>query len=105
MVFQLSRPLRVPVLSILNSLGTSYDKSASNICESRIWTTIGQTPWAHPYSTWYHRFVEFPFEALRAANKLHQYTLVDRGTWCSIEDDVTNEMEIFVSVTAIPSQS
>lgn len=25
-----------------------YDKSANNILESRIWTTIGQTPWSEP---------------------------------------------------------
>lgn len=72
-----------------------YDKSASNICESKIWTTIGQTPWAYPYSTWYHQFLEFPFQALRAASMLGEYTLVDRGTWCSIEDDVTEKLEVF----------
>lgn len=28
---------------------------------------------------------------------LGEYTLVDRGTWCSIEDDVTEKLEVFVS--------
>jgi ABC-type tungstate transport system permease subunit len=95
----ISRSVGLSLLSlVLNVIDPSYDKSASNICESRIWTTIGQTPWAHPYSTWYHRFVDFPFQALRVAARLHQYTLVDRGTWCSIEDDVTKELEVFVSL-------
>lgn len=77
---------------------SSYDKSASNICESKIWATIGQTPWAHPWSTWYHRFLGFPFQALRMASRLGEYTLVDRGTWYSIEDDVTSNLEVFVSL-------
>lgn len=85
-------------LVLLTFVYPSFDKSASNICESKIWTTIGQTPWAHPYSTWYHQFIEFPFQALRVASKLGEYTLVDRGTWCSIEDGVTDKLEIFVSL-------
>jgi ABC-type tungstate transport system permease subunit len=74
-----------------------YDKSAANIAESRIWATIGQTPWAHPYSPWYHRFVDFPFQALRAASKLGEYTIMDRGTWCAVEPEVRDTMAIFVS--------
>ena len=74
-----------------------YDKSAANIAESRIWTTIGQTPWAHPYSPWYHRFVDFPFQALRAASRLGEYTLLDRGTWFAIESEVRDAMAVFVS--------
>lgn len=89
------------LLRLTNIVHDSYDKSASNICESRIWTTIGQTPWADPYSIWYHRYVEFPFQALRAAIKLGEYTLVDRGTWCSIDNDVTNKLEVFVSCKAV----
>jgi ABC-type tungstate transport system permease subunit len=72
-----------------------YDKSANNIAESRIWTTIGQTPWSTPYSPFYHQYLDFPFGALRAASKLGEYTLVDRGTWNSIEKDVRDRMILF----------
>jgi hypothetical protein len=74
-----------------------YDKSAANIAESRIWATIGQTPWAHPYSPWYHRFVDFPFQALRAASRLGEYAIMDRGTWCAVEPEVRDAMAVFVS--------
>jgi ABC-type tungstate transport system permease subunit len=74
-----------------------YDKSANNIKETSIWASIGQTPWSHPYSVWYHMYVEFPFQALRAAAQLGEYTLVDRGTWCSIEESVRERMMVFVS--------
>jgi len=63
-----------------------YDKSANNILESRVWTTIGQTPWSEPYSPWYHKYAAFPREALLEAAKLSEYTLVDRGTWISMKD-------------------
>ncbi|KAB8302067.1 hypothetical protein EYC80_005518 [Monilinia laxa] len=76
-----------------------YDKSAANIKESSIWTTIGQTPWAHPYSSWYHRYVEFPFAALRAACALGEYTITDKGTWLSIEEEVREKMSIFKAST------
>jgi ABC-type tungstate transport system permease subunit len=72
-----------------------YDKSANNIAESRIWTTIGQTPWSMPYSPFYHQYLDFPFGALRVASKLGEYTLVDRGTWNSIENDVRERMMLF----------
>lgn len=74
-----------------------YDKSANNIRESNIWTSIGQTPWSHPYSSWYHRYVDFPFGALRAASRLGEYTLVDRGTWYAVGGEVRNKMMVFVS--------
>jgi len=73
-----------------------YDKSATNIKESSIWSAIGQTPWSHPYSSWYHRDVLFPFDALRAAAKLQEYTLVDRGTWYAVDEWVRDEMTIFM---------
>ncbi|MCJ1383518.1 hypothetical protein MMC17_006632 [Xylographa soralifera] len=73
-----------------------YDKSATNIKESSIWSAIGQTPWSHPYSSWYHCDVLFPFDALRAAAKLQEYTLVDRGTWYAVEEWVRDEMTIFM---------
>lgn len=72
-----------------------YDKSANNIRESTIWASIGCTPWAEPVSGWYHRYVAFPFQALRAASKLGEYTLVNRGTWYAIEEEVRREMKVF----------
>jgi ABC-type tungstate transport system permease subunit len=80
-----------------------YDKSAANIAESRIWATIGQTPWAHPYSPWYHRFVGFPFQALRAASKLGEYAIMDRGTWYAVEPEVRDAMAVFVSSITSPT--
>jgi ABC-type tungstate transport system permease subunit len=78
-----------------------YDKSANNIKESAIWAAIGQTPWSHPYSTWYHKYVEFPFQALRAASDLGEYTLTDRGTWFAIEGEVRERMMVFVSAISV----
>ena len=72
-----------------------FDKSANNICESSIWTSIGQTPWSEPYSTWYHRYTDFPIGALRAAAKLGEYTLVDRGTWYAVDEDVKAGMVVY----------
>jgi ABC-type tungstate transport system permease subunit len=74
-----------------------YDKSANNILESSLWTSLGQTPWSEPYSHWYHRYVEFPFRALECASKLGEYTITDKGTWCSVAEEVRTEMEVFVS--------
>lgn len=73
-----------------------YDKSANNIKESSIWIAIGQKPWAHPYSNWYHRYVEFPLTALKAACVLGEYTITDRGTWLSVEEEIREKMSVFV---------
>lgn len=35
------------------------------------------------------------------ASRLGEYTLVDRGTWYSIEEDVTSNLEVFVSLPLI----
>ena len=43
--------------------------------------------------------VDFPFQAIRAASKLGEYTLTDYGTWCAIEQDVRDKLAIFVSTT------
>ncbi|KAM0802258.1 putative extracellular tungstate binding protein [Usnea florida] len=72
-----------------------YDSSACNIKESSLWATIGQTPWAPPVATWYHMLVDFPFQAIRTASKLGEYTLTDYGTWCAIEQDVRDKLAIF----------
>ncbi|KAL8704545.1 MAG: hypothetical protein Q9201_002280 [Fulgogasparrea decipioides] len=74
-----------------------YDKSATNVKESYIWTTIGQVPWAYPYSSdLYHRYTSFPFQALQTAAKLGEYTLVDRGTWCGVDGWVREKMTVFM---------
>ena len=73
-----------------------FDKSATNIKESSIWTKIGQTPWSHPYSFFYHVVPAFPFQALEAAAKLGEYTLVDRGTWNGVDKWVRDEMMVLV---------
>lgn len=73
-----------------------YDKSAANIKESFLWTSIGQTPWSEPYSTWYHRFVAFPYEALETAARLGEYTLTDRGSWYGVDAWVRESMDVFM---------
>lgn len=72
-------------------------KSANNIKQSAIWAAIGQAPWSHPYGTWYHKNVELPFQALRAASELGEYTVTDRGTWWAVEGEVRERMVVFVS--------
>lgn len=79
-----------------------YDKSATNIKESAIWTSIGQTPWSYPFSFFYHINPEFPYQALATAAKLHEYTLIDRGTWYGVEPWIREEMHIFVRLTVSP---
>ncbi len=73
-----------------------YDKSATNIKESAIWTSIGQTPWSFPFSFFYHISPEFPYQALATAAKLQEYTLIDRGTWYGVDQWIREEMTIFV---------
>lgn len=62
-----------------------YDKSATNLKESTLWLGIGQVPWSLPYSTWYHQYPAFPIQALTAAILLKEYTLTDRGTFLSLQ--------------------
>ncbi|KAL8681653.1 MAG: hypothetical protein Q9224_005492 [Gallowayella concinna] len=73
-----------------------YDKSATNVKEEYIWTTIGQVPWAYPYSDLYHRYNAYPFQALEVAAKLEEYTLVDRGTWLGVKEEVRKDMTVFM---------
>lgn len=75
-----------------------YDKSANNIRESSLWTSIGQTPWSEPYSHWYHRYVAFPLAALKAASILGEYTLVDRGTWYAVGEEGKSGLRSYVSL-------
>lgn len=73
-----------------------YDKSATNIKESSIWSAIGQTPWSHVYSIWYHRNVDYPFRTLEVAALLGEYTLTDRGTWFAVDFKIRKQLAIFV---------
>lgn len=73
-----------------------YDKSATNIKESSIWSAIGQTPWSHPYSKWYHRNVDFPFKTLEVAALLGEYTIIDRGTWLAVEDWIREKLTVYM---------
>lgn len=72
-----------------------FDKSATNIKESELWVTVGQVPWAMPYSVWYHVFLDFPIQALETAATLGQYTLTDWGTWLSADPSVTRTLTMF----------
>ncbi|KAL8846327.1 MAG: hypothetical protein Q9221_008567 [Calogaya cf. arnoldii] len=73
-----------------------YDKSATNVKEEFIWTTIGQAPWAYPYSDLYHRYNSFPFQALEAAALLGVYTIVDRGTWYGVDEWIRDYLTVFM---------
>ena len=39
---------------------------------------------------------DFPFQAIRKAADLGEYTLTDRGTWCAIESSVREKLTVFV---------
>ena len=72
------------------------DGSRRNIKEFNIWTSIGQTPWLHDHSTFYHIVRTSPSQALEEAAKLGEYTLVDRGTWHGVAASVRDSMTVFV---------
>jgi len=76
-----------------------YDKSATNVKESQQWISIGQTPWATAYSTWYHQYIGFPIQALTAAIKLGEYTVTDRGTFLSLDTELTDQIDIYKAAT------
>ncbi|KAJ3934051.1 MAG: hypothetical protein NXY57DRAFT_1037126 [Lentinula lateritia] len=76
-----------------------FDKSATNIKESGLFIDIGQVPWAHPPSPWYHIYPRFPRESLCAASVLGEYTLTDRGTWLSSEKGVREGLRVFKGET------
>ncbi|KAF8196453.1 hypothetical protein BJ912DRAFT_111431 [Pholiota molesta] len=71
------------------------DKSATNIKESQIFLSIGQLPWGHDYSRWYHQYIRFPREALLAAAALSEYTLIDYGAWLSAPTSVHSQLKMF----------
>ncbi|RVD86035.1 uncharacterized protein DFL_004329 [Arthrobotrys flagrans] len=76
-----------------------YDKSATNIKESQMWVGIGQVPWATAYSTWYHTYIAFPVQALKAAILLEEYTITDRGTYLSIHPALAKKTVIYKAAT------
>ncbi|KZT43336.1 hypothetical protein SISSUDRAFT_1068924 [Sistotremastrum suecicum HHB10207 ss-3] len=76
-----------------------FDKSATNIKESALFTAIGQVPWAYAYSTWYHQYPRFPQQALLAAGQLNEYTLTDRGTYLSSPKSVQDSVKIYIAST------
>jgi ABC-type tungstate transport system permease subunit len=76
-----------------------YDKSATNMKESTLWLSIGQAPWATPYSTWYHQYIAFPIQALTAAILLQEYTITDRGTYLSLPSNLTSQTVIYKAST------
>ncbi|KAF5372372.1 hypothetical protein D9615_009284 [Tricholomella constricta] len=88
-------PAKRPAIRFLSR----FDKSATNIKESELFITIGQShqkvPWALAYSKWYHQYPRFPLQALEAASLLSEYTLTDRGTWLSSPSNITSKLDIF----------
>ncbi|KLJ11864.1 hypothetical protein EMPG_12985 [Blastomyces silverae] len=72
-----------------------YDKSATNIKDSEMFISIGQVPWASRYSTWYHKYIAYPIQALEAAAMLQEYTLTDRGTYLSVDENVRNQVTVY----------
>lgn len=73
-----------------------FDKSATNIKESVIWASIGQTPWSYPFSFFYHISTQFPYQALATAAALEEYTLTDRGTWHGVDSWIREKLKIIV---------
>ncbi|RPA85271.1 hypothetical protein BJ508DRAFT_322715 [Ascobolus immersus RN42] len=72
-----------------------FDKSATNIKESELWLSIGQVPWATAVSTWYHSYISFPQQALRAAILLEEYTLTDLSTYLSLPAGFHDQVRIY----------
>ncbi|KAE8355623.1 hypothetical protein BDV28DRAFT_30676 [Aspergillus coremiiformis] len=75
-----------------------YDKSATNIKDSELWIGIGQVPWAIAYSKWYHQYMDYPIQALKAAITLHEYTVTDRGTFLTLgnqDKSLTDKIQIY----------
>lgn len=70
-----------------------YDKSATNILDSAMWISIGQTPWANPAAKWYHQYSMYPVQSLEAAIRLREYTITDRGTHLTLKSQQENLMD------------
>ncbi|KAM0752763.1 hypothetical protein T439DRAFT_323377 [Meredithblackwellia eburnea MCA 4105] len=73
-----------------------YDQSATNIKESFLFSSIGQTPWANPTAKWYLEYPQYPIGALTAASLLNSYTLSDRGTYLTLQAQTPSLTEAVV---------
>ncbi|KAF7160183.1 hypothetical protein CNMCM5623_005698 [Aspergillus felis] len=80
---------------------TRFDKSATNIKDSEMWIGIGQVPWAHDYSEWYHQYIDYPVQALTEAITQGEYTITDRGTYLTLmredHEELLNRGDIITS--------
>ncbi|KAE8152638.1 hypothetical protein BDV25DRAFT_150787 [Aspergillus avenaceus] len=75
-----------------------FDKSATNIIDSKMWIDIGQVPWAKSPAKWYYKFSKYPLEALTKAIKKKYYTITDRGTYLTLKsqnEKLTNRTVIY----------
>ncbi|KAF8712507.1 PBP superfamily domain, partial [Rhizoctonia solani] len=72
-----------------------FDKSATNIKDSELFVAIGQVPWGLAYSKWYHQYIMYPIDALKAAALLEEYTITDRGTWLSTPKNITEMLVLY----------
>lgn len=54
-----------------------------------------KVPWATPPSPWYHTFIAFPQQALRAAISLEEYTLTDLSTYLSLPPEYRKKCRIY----------
>ncbi|PYI16301.1 hypothetical protein BO99DRAFT_466063 [Aspergillus violaceofuscus CBS 115571] len=83
-----------------------YDKSATSIKESDPWIGIGQlrcsspaVPWT-VYSTWYHQYIAYPFQALTAAilleKDLQRQTTIYKTATGNSSDFLLNPAHIIV---------
>ncbi|KAI9042677.1 uncharacterized protein KD926_005283 [Aspergillus affinis] len=81
-----------------------FDKSATNIKDSEFWINIGHVPWATTYSKWYHQYMDYPIQVLKAAINLGEYTVTDRGTYMTLqnEENITDSIHIYKSGEDIP---
>lgn len=56
-------------------------------------------------STWYHEYVDYPIGALKTAIKEGEYTITDRGTYLTLENQepgITDSIKIYKSGEQIP---
>lgn len=68
-------------------------------------TYTSKVPWATTYSKWYHQYMDYPLQALEAAIKLGEYTITDRGTYLTLqnqEQGITDSIDIYKSGEDIP---
>lgn len=57
-----------------------------------------QVPWAIKYSKWYHQFLAYPLQALKAAIRLQEFTITDRSTYFTLinqEISLKDQTEVY----------